>query len=120
MIGGHAEPIEIKQLFDLGSFGQNARVTGGSGGTAASTEIIQLFGFVRLALTTAFPAAAQGETQERPSKYSCNRRTFRRLARKATSKASPTHGTAPITPSIATLTSMRAKMRDGTPSRRAS
>src|SRR5262249_22507809 len=40
--------------------------------------------------------------------HSRNSRTFRRFARHNTSKASPTSGTAPKTPSSATLPSMRA------------
>ena len=50
------------------------------------------------------------------SSHSINNRTFRRFARHNTSKASPTNGTAPNTPSSATLPSMRTMTWPGAPS----
>jgi hypothetical protein len=50
------------------------------------------------------------------SSHSRNSSTFRRFARHNTSKASPTSGTAPNTPSSATLPSMRAMTWPGAPS----
>src|SRR5215831_6784583 len=50
------------------------------------------------------------------SSHSRNSSTFRRFARHNTSKASPTSGTAPNTPSSATLPSMRATTWPGAPS----
>ena len=54
--------------------------------------------------------------RRRWSNHSRNSCTFRRFARHSTSKASPTSGTAPNTPSSATLPSMRAMTWGGAPS----
>src|SRR5262249_45987691 len=63
-------------------------------------------------------AATDGDAAHRRrwSNHSRNSCTFRRFARHSTSKASPTSGTAPNTPSSATLPSMRAMTWRGAPS----
>jgi len=77
----------------------------------------QIVGAARVIVET---PQRQDYTQPTLSKWSRSSATLRRLARNATSKASPRNGTVPAAPSIATLSSMRAKMPGGTPSRCAS